>query len=59
MPPDDKSEEARRAGSQNPLRFLGVETITRPEDCLSVVRNGRGITVVREGNILRVLLKTG
>jgi hypothetical protein len=57
MPSDDKGEEESRPGSQNFPRVLGVETITKPDECLSVIRNGRGITVVREGNILRVVLK--
>ena len=55
MPPDDKDEEARRRASQMFLQFLGVEPVTKPADCLSVIRNGRGITVVRDGNVLRVV----
>ena len=58
MPSDDKGEEERRTDPQNCLQLLAVKTITKPDDCLSVIRNGREITVVREGNILRVVLKT-
>jgi hypothetical protein len=59
MPSDDKGNEERHPVSQHFCQFVGLDAISEPDDCLSVIRNGRRITVVREGNILRVILKNG
>ena len=57
MPSDDKGEEEREPISRHFCQFVGVDAISEPDGCLSVTRNGRRITVAREGNILRVILK--